>query len=762
MRALPSIACLSVLSACGARRIELPDPEGAKSVILLVEGTLDEAYANDLADDAGEIAASVSSDTSDLFVLFYDEPLRAEGLAPGRLPLAASSDLGRPLPAAKRTFRTSVAGGSRAWSRAEAEESRLFRAFRLPLERASDCARRGGCFEAGDSRLCVRPCEPPEDPVPPNLPGPNGGPLLPALEPCPTGWVAREIPDLGGSNVPLVICDPFPNGAIVCGDGEAVLPGQGGCTRIAPECPSGDFPEDLPTDRPVAYVRAGARGGDGTRARPFGRIEDALSQSPIGAAIAVGTGRYEERVSLRNGATLIGACPESVRILATSPGPAIEASLDGGAIERLTIVASSTAVSIADSSRLELTGVVVSSSDGGGIAVGPRGALTARSLLIDAPSGVGVEAAAESSVQISGSKIAGHRAIVAREGAQARAEGSHILGQSRVSGASLEFDASTIEAELKTAVSGTQHAKVSIGRSFVRCRDPGSPCPALVDVDASELRITRTSLEPVKDGARLSNQGVCSMESVAIRFVGAAEVGRGVSALSHDVFAERLVIDGAREAGIWADGESAIFDYDLALSNVVIRNSREEGIVIGDAVSIRTTIVLVEGSGGPAMYFSGPTTQTFVPQHIEDTVLRGNRRGIRVLTSRRIELNRISFNDTIGFALFAGDVFSSPIVFVEQVAIDGVTRDSECDGADDCSGAGVIVNDGNLEMDGFHVRRADRVGAVIGPGASATFRNGRFADLPIAFRAQGQSPTRDLLEAVIFENVGDLCDPCGD
>jgi hypothetical protein len=95
-------------------------------------------------------------------------------------------------------------------------------------------------------------------PTPPDLPSP---------ETCPDGW--RHLTGEAGE----AWCERWPEGGHAdCGPHEAHFPGEPGCVPIGTPCPSGDFPEGLPTEANVLYVRPGATGGTGTTSAPFGSI----------------------------------------------------------------------------------------------------------------------------------------------------------------------------------------------------------------------------------------------------------------------------------------------------------------------------------------------------------------------------------------------------------------------------------------------------------------------------------------------------------
>lgn len=148
---------------------------------------------------------------------------------------------------------------------------------------------------AGDGGLDVpEPAEPaePAEVAPPSIP-------------CRAGWRAVE----GLASVPT--CEPWPeSGPGGCPAGQAHLPGGEGCERLGPACPAASgWAADLPTDREVVYVRAGApAGGDGSSASPFATVAEAVEAAPDGAVVALATGTHREMVRLGRGLTLWGAC----------------------------------------------------------------------------------------------------------------------------------------------------------------------------------------------------------------------------------------------------------------------------------------------------------------------------------------------------------------------------------------------------------------------------------------------------------------------
>ena len=143
-------------------------------------------------------------------------------------------------------------------------------------------------------------------------PWPGSSPVV--MTPCPEGW--REVEDDG-----VVTCDPWPEGGPhECAEDEAHFPGEPGCSRIGTECPDGNWAEDLPDDRPILYVLAGApAGGEGTQESPFGSIHEALEVAEEGTVVALSKGTFDEAVRLRNGITLWGACVAETMITCSIP-----------------------------------------------------------------------------------------------------------------------------------------------------------------------------------------------------------------------------------------------------------------------------------------------------------------------------------------------------------------------------------------------------------------------------------------------------------
>ncbi len=148
-------------------------------------------------------------------------------------------------------------------------------------------------------------------------------PAPPVLTPCQPGW--RE-----ETSESATTCSPWPEtGRAECTGVEAHFPGEPGCRAIGTPCPTGDFPDDAPAD--AIFVLAGATGGDGSRAAPYGSIREAVRAAAFDATILVGPGTYDEAVAPLRQLTLRGVCPERT-VLTNTANDVPVLSVDGAEV----------------------------------------------------------------------------------------------------------------------------------------------------------------------------------------------------------------------------------------------------------------------------------------------------------------------------------------------------------------------------------------------------------------------------------------------
>jgi hypothetical protein len=137
------------------------------------------------------------------------------------------------------------------------------------------------------------------------------------LSPCPDGWLETTDAETG-----TVACDPWPAGGRegCTAPDEAHFPGEPGCARVGTACTDDSWASGLPSDRPIRYVLAGApAGGDGTRASPFGTIAEATAGAASGTIVALSKGTFDEVVVLASGVTLWGACVAETVVASSTP-----------------------------------------------------------------------------------------------------------------------------------------------------------------------------------------------------------------------------------------------------------------------------------------------------------------------------------------------------------------------------------------------------------------------------------------------------------
>lgn len=129
----------------------------------------------------------------------------------------------------------------------------------------------------------------------------GGGCLAVGVAKCGDGFVA----DGRGGCAPILPADP-------CPDGLLAVPGDVACHALASDC-SSDDPWGSASDATL-FVAAGAPLGDGSKAKPFATIGEAIAAATSGATIAIAAGTYVESLSIDKPLTLRGVCPDSVML----------------------------------------------------------------------------------------------------------------------------------------------------------------------------------------------------------------------------------------------------------------------------------------------------------------------------------------------------------------------------------------------------------------------------------------------------------------
>lgn len=102
-----------------------------------------------------------------------------------------------------------------------------------------------------------------------------------------------------------------------CPKGQMAIPGETVCREVAP-CGDGPW-GNIPVDDETEFVDQAYPGldGQGTMAKPWRKILDALFHAPPGGIVALAAGTYKEDIYLNRSVRLWGRCPALVEVVGT-------------------------------------------------------------------------------------------------------------------------------------------------------------------------------------------------------------------------------------------------------------------------------------------------------------------------------------------------------------------------------------------------------------------------------------------------------------
>jgi hypothetical protein len=663
--------------ACGTRTIELPELGDAKSLLLLLED-LTRVEAHDLEAPNRRVPAAGAGA---LTLLLYDESLVSLGLPEGTLVRHDAED-GRPLPVPARAFTGDLSG---EWEASLADQSALFRSFRIAPEPPAQCAARSGCYPDAADRHCVRPCPLPAPPEPPLTP------RAPVLVPCPAGWAEVD-------RASVTLCEPRPGEPELPACASGTHPFLGGaCRAIGPPCAADGWPSP-PSGRPVIWIRAGAS-GSGTRDDPIGTIAGAIAASARETVLAVAAGRYPEPVPLLD-RELLGACASEV---------IVEGDVTAGAatIRALTIEG---ALRVSGSLSLEEAAVT------GGIDVDPGASLDARAVVSF------VRADAGAAVTITGSVLDAPIAATFMS-ATATITGTLLAGETLAIGGRLHLAEDELLRRGGAALTSSAAAFVSAEQIVVRGSGRGTAIHS-----SAGLRLQRAAL-----------------------LLGGSE-GNAVSSSAGFVVVDRALIEDVKESAL-----------SVERTNLLVFGSRIRGVKRAlsarEGAEIHVDTSIVEETTDYAFRIDGEVARPGETYQLEDLELFRTQGGARILRPQIGRLTRVAMIELSGPGIFAEGV---PNVVVEDLSLDGVTL-ACAPAAADCGA--LAASGGTLDVDRFQIMGIGAPGAAavrLTAEAAAMLKNGRILHTPVGIAAFGARDARDLLRAVVFEDVGAPCDPCGE
>ncbi len=419
---------------------------------------------------------------------------------------------------------------------------------------------------------------------PPDIPWLDmGAPPIaePLLTPCPAGWseVVRE-------DGP-VTCHPYGGEPDVCPDGSAHFVGDAACTPVGAPCPTGDFPEELPTDVEVLYVLSSApAGGDGSEGSPLMTITDALNVASRGTVVAIGKGSYDEALRVGPGITLWGACARETRVTASSPGSFVQGIV--------TVPSADVQLKNLSVGPANLSGVVV---------FGTRASVSIDGLLIDGTQKYGLIVNNGAHLEGRELSISGTRSdATGRFGRGLVAEVDSVVELSRVflsrnheigvfvngDGTSLTLSDVVVEDTQERASDGAggQGLNVQSGAAVAVTRALISGNRSLgvfVEGDGTSLTLSDVVVEDTQE--RASD--------------GAG--GRGLNVQSGaTVEVTRALISGSRDLGVFVNGDGT----SLTLSDVVVEDTQErasdgtggQGLNAQSGATVEVTRALISGN----------------------------------------------------------------------------------------------------------------------------------------------------------------------
>jgi len=623
----------------------------------------------------------------------------------------------------------------------------------------------------------------------------EGAPALlpPVLTPCAEGW--REVADED-----LVICEPWPEGGpAACSVGDAQFPGQDACTPVGAPCPAGDWPEGLPTDRPITYVRAGAIGGTGTMDQPFGSISEAISAATPGSVVALAKGTYDAVVRVREGVTVWGACARETILTSSVSG-------GDGVVNVTSVEAELRDVSIRDSAcpgvtvagatgHLTLRGVVVSSTLGFGVHVTYGAALEAFDLAIadtrtqiGATAGVRVEQGAHAEVQRGAIVRASTIGVSVRDpGSSARLEGVAVretlpravdplgLGVDVYLGAELTLARSVVE-------SNTQ--------AGVRVNDPGS----VVNVEDCVIRDTASRAEDGTDGQGLLVELNATANVQRTLLADNRTVGMHVRGQETDLdallHAEDVVVrDSQPDAmGRWGTGVEAWGTARLELIRAVVERNDNIGVAVdmgataviedvwirdtdhervsgrfgqGALLSggaVQGTRIVIERSTSMGVLASGPQSEVT----LQDLVIRDTRvdaagawgRGLHIQLGARLELRRALIERNVEAEISAG--FAGTTLSASDVVL-RATHPSACATCpSSIAGHGIVIMaEAAATLSGFSISESPLCGVLLADRAQVDLHHGEVSTSAVGACVQvdGFAAER-LADDVIYRDNG--------
>jgi len=565
---------------------------------------------------------------------------------------------------------------------------------------------------------CDAPAPPGDADVDGSVEVPLASPMAP-LSPrfiCPPGWREAMLHD-------TAICEPWTSDAAPsCADDEVAVPGEG-CVPVQP-CPSGPWPEGLPPN--AVYALAGATGGDGTEARPFGTVTGALTAAMgrPGSVVALGAGEFVETVVLRSGyPPIVGLCPARSRIreaeTASPAGAAVVVASGDGYVTGVHLSGPLHGLWVTPNARGHVEGVVIE-GPGVPVRISRTGTLEGlRVRVIARGAEFGVETWPEASLTLRRSTLTGGGGGI--KGTRLLSDPNEVHGVvvledsailDTVDGLSGRID-STLT---RVAIERVQRGAIVVGPRTTSLTDVrgrrGSS--AFLTLGGGEATLSRVSVSDVVGGPAFI--AITAEDEMGMPYRG--------SLSGADVFLSDVLFDAALSA----------FAADISLVRVRIANVAGAAITIQEGTGVFSDLRIsgtqrVEGQGASVGAFKNSTLSIdrVDIRPVSGAALVVDERSVGTVTSlevvggegvqaqcsdpcpgpgTQLTLTRARISGVIGRGLTAFGVV--------DIAVDGLTIDGVLPGGTtDWVGTGLVaVVGGTIHGTGVRVREVQGVGVL--------------------------------------------------
>jgi hypothetical protein len=495
------------------------------------------------------------------------------------------------------------------------------------------------------------------------------------------------------------ICRPS---AAKCASSEYPVP-QKGCVPIdGPSgCGTGTW-GDIPDDASNVYVDASYAGGDGdgSKAKPFPTINEALAVVAPGGRVAIAEGHYPETLAISQDVQIAGRCPSKVLIDGNDGDPVIPAVIrvEGG--------------------KVSVRGVGLGGDGIGVLAMNAGTEVTVDTVSIQSALSAGVLSAIDASLTLKNSVVAGTRSLSDVHGNGASAQGGGKLTISEcafLSNAAAGLEATGSGSQLTVSdavVQGTASLEPFSDGDGVSVSDSGSAtvtAVALVENENSGVHVEDDSQATVKQSIFLGTFMGTGLGTWAGGYVGQLTM-MGDLTMDSCVFEKNINAVGSDSKVTLS--KSLVHDFGPLLTQGTAE--------ITDTVFDKVVLVGLE-----AVAF-GPVTLKVTRVLVEDSAPYQSTWGVGLAVDGEVDATLDSIYVSRGFV--AGVLVTNGAkATVKGSRIDGVqdgtflenVGDKPTDGAD-----GVVVSAGaQATIDGVDVQGCARNGVIFADSGGTVARS---------------------------------------